>query len=68
LFAILLVLTSKYVYDTNSNHNFETIIEGKLYKLGVIPQDEIVSYVKKCHIKSIVDLRFPATTDLKNNA
>jgi protein tyrosine phosphatase (PTP) superfamily phosphohydrolase (DUF442 family) len=67
LFAILLVLTGKYVYDMNINHNFETITEGKVYKSGVIPPDEIASYVKKYHIKSIVDLRFPGTADLKNN-
>jgi protein tyrosine phosphatase (PTP) superfamily phosphohydrolase (DUF442 family) len=67
LFAILLVLTGKYVYDMNINHNFETITEGKVYKSGVIPPDEIESYVKKYHIKSIVDLRFPGTADLKNN-
>jgi protein tyrosine/serine phosphatase len=51
----------------NINHNFETITEGKVYKSGVIPPDEIASYVKKYHIKSIVDLRFPGTADLKNN-
>jgi protein tyrosine phosphatase (PTP) superfamily phosphohydrolase (DUF442 family) len=67
LCAILLVLTGKYVYDMNINHNFETITEGKVYKSGVIPPDEIESYVKKYHIKSIVDLRFPGTADLKNN-
>ncbi|WP_379856085.1 dual specificity protein phosphatase family protein [Flavobacterium xylosi] len=51
----------------NINHNFETITEGKVYKSGVIPPDEIESYVTKYHIKSIVDLRFPGTIDLKNN-
>jgi hypothetical protein len=51
----------------NINHNFETITEGKVYKSGVIPPDEIESYVKKYKIKSIVDLRFPGTADLKNN-
>lgn len=57
----------KYYYDMNINHNFETITDGKVYKSGMIPPDEIESYVKKYHIKSIVDLRFPGTTDLKNN-
>ncbi|MGH2665424.1 dual specificity protein phosphatase family protein [Flavobacterium sp.] len=57
----------KYVYDMNINHNFETITEGKVYKSGVIPPDEIADYVKKYHIKSIVDLRFPGTADLVNN-
>lgn len=65
--AVLLVLVGKYVYDMNINHNFETITEGKVYKSGVIPPNEIDSYVKKYHIKSIVDLRFPGTGDDVNN-
>ncbi len=65
--AIVLIFVGKYVYDMNINHNFKTITEGKVYKSGVIPPDEIESYVKKYHIKSIVDLRFPGTNDLVNN-
>ncbi|WP_395060737.1 dual specificity protein phosphatase family protein [Flavobacterium sp.] len=64
---IILFFVGKYVYDMNINHNFETITEGKVYKSGVIPPDEIESYVKKYNIKSIVDLRFPGTADLVNN-
>jgi predicted protein tyrosine phosphatase len=67
LLAIILFFGGKQIYDMNINHNFETITEGKVYKSGVIPPDEIESYVKKYHIKSIVDLRFPGTADLKNN-
>ncbi len=70
LFSIILIVVlcvGKYVYDMNINHNFETITEGKVYKSGVIPPDEIASYVSKYHIKSIVDLRFPGTNDLVNN-
>lgn len=67
LLALLLVFVGKYVYDMNINHNFETITEGKVYKSGVIPPDEIESYVKKYHIKSIVDLRMPGTNDLVLN-
>ena len=65
--AIIFVLVGKYVYDMNINHNFETITEGKVFKSGVIPPNEIDSYVKKYHIKSIVDLRFPGTGDDVNN-
>ncbi|WP_091092705.1 dual specificity protein phosphatase family protein [Flavobacterium gillisiae] len=67
LLALLFVFIGKYVYDMNINHNFETITEGKVYKSGVIPPDEIESYVKKYHIKSIVDLRMPGTNDLALN-
>jgi hypothetical protein len=67
ILALVLVLVGKYVYDMNINHNFETITESKVYKSGVIPPDEIESYVKKYHIKSIIDLRFPGTGDDVNN-
>lgn len=65
--AVVLILVGKYVYDMNFNHNFETITEGKVYKSGVIPPSEIDTYIKKYHIKSIIDLRFPGTGDDVNN-
>ena len=65
--VVIFVLVGKYLYDMNINHNFETITEGKVYKSGVIPPSEIDSYVKKHHIKSIIDLRFPGTGDDVNN-
>lgn len=67
LFLVAAVYGAKYVYDMHVNHNFETITEGKVYKSGVIPPDEIADYVKKYKIKSIVDLRFPGTGDDVNN-
>lgn len=66
-FLVVIVGVSKYVYDMHINHNFETITEGKVYKSAVIPPNEIADYVKKYHIKSIVDLRFPGTGDEVNN-
>ena len=63
LLFVVAVGVGKYVYDMHINHNFETITEGKVYKSGVIPPDEIADYVKKYKIKSIVDLRFPGTGD-----
>jgi protein tyrosine/serine phosphatase len=67
LVVVVLGITGKYVYDRHINHNFMTITEGKVYKSGVIPPDEIADYVKKYKIKSIVDLRFPGTGDDVNN-
>ena len=67
VFMLLLIGGGKYVYDMHINHNFETITEGKVYKSGVIPPEEIADYVKKYNIKSIVDLRFPGTGDDVNN-
>lgn len=67
LLGIIIIGVSKYVYDMNINHNFETITGGKVYKSGVIPPNELESYIKKYGIKSVVDLRFPGTADLVNN-
>lgn len=67
LLIVVLIGVGKYVYDRHINHNFMTITDGKVYKSGVIPPDEIADYVKKYHIKSIVDLRFPGTGDDVNN-
>lgn len=65
--TIIFIFVGKYVYEMNINHNFETISEGKVYKSGVIPPDELESYITKYHIKSVVDLRFPGTGDDVNN-
>lgn len=67
LLAVVLVWVGKYIYDININYNFETITEGKVYKSGVIPPNQLPDYIKKYHIKSVVDLRFPGTADLENN-
>ena len=66
--AIFVLLgVGKYIYDVNINHNFKTISAGKVYKSGVIPPDELASYIKEHQIKSVIDLRFPGTDDLVNN-
>lgn len=69
LFVVIIIAfgIGKYVYDMHINHNFETITDGKVYKSGVIPPDEIDDYVKEYKIKSIIDLRFPGTGDEVNN-
>jgi len=67
VFVVILVLVGKYVYDVNINYNFKEITENKVYKSGVIPPNKIEDYTKKYHIKSIIDLRFPGTTDTINN-
>ncbi len=65
--VIAAIIFAKNYYDMYINHNFETIAEGKVFKSGVLPPNEIADYVKKYKIKSIVDLRFPGTGDLVNN-
>jgi protein tyrosine/serine phosphatase len=56
-----------YFYDYKINHNLKVISEGKVYKSGVIPPNDIADFVKEHNIKSIIDLRFPGTADLVNN-
>ncbi|PHX61943.1 MAG: protein phosphatase [Flavobacteriales bacterium] len=56
-----------YFYDYKINHNFKVISEGKVYKSGVIPPEDIADFVKEHQIKSIIDLRFPGTGDDVNN-
>ena len=56
-----------YFYDYKINHNLKVISEGKVYKSGVIPPDDIADFVKEHNIKSIIDLRFPGTGDEVNN-
>ena len=56
-----------YFYDYKINHNFKVISEGKVYKSGVIPPEDIANFVKEHQIKSIIDLRFPGTGDDVNN-
>lgn len=59
--------TKSYFYDYKINHNLKVISEGKVYKSGVIPPEDIADFVKEHHIKSIIDLRFPGTGDDVNN-
>ena len=65
--VIVVLIFGKNYYDMYINHNFETIEQGRVFKSGVLPPNEIADYVKKYKIKSIVDLRFAGTADLVNN-
>lgn len=67
LLAVVLIVVGKYLYDTNINHNFKAVTEGKVYKSGAIPIDQLPGYIEKYNIKSVIDLRFPGTDDLVNN-
>jgi len=65
--VLVIIIIAKNNYDMYVAHNFEVISEGKVFKSGALPPDDIDDYVKKYNIKSIVDLRFPGTADLENN-
>ena len=65
--VIVLIGVGKYVYDVNIDRNFEPVSEGKVYRSGTMKPEQLVEYMKKYHIKSVVDLRRPGTNDLVNN-
>ena len=65
--VIAAIIGGKQFYDYKVNHNFKVISEGKVFKSGVIPPDDIANFVKEHKIKSIIDLRFPGTGDDINN-
>lgn len=65
--VVVLIVVGKYVYDTNINHNFKPVTEGKVYKSGAIPIDQLPGYIEKYGIKSVIDLRFPGTDNLVDN-
>ena len=71
LVSVIVIATlfwaKSYFYDYKINHNFKVISEGKVYKSGVIPPEDIADFVKEHKIKSIIDLRFPGTGDDVNN-
>jgi protein tyrosine/serine phosphatase len=66
--VLLALIAGGYkLYDVYVNYRFMAISEGKVYKSGVIPPDEIAGFVAKYKIKTIIDLRGPVTTDTINN-
>lgn len=67
LVIVALFWAKSYFYDYKINHNLKVISEGKVYKSGVIPPEDIADFVKEHQIKSIIDLRFPGTGDDVNN-
>ena len=64
---VLMAVGAYQIYNVYFNYRLMTITEGKVYKSGVIPPDKLDDFVEKYHIKSIIDLRGPVTTDLVNN-
>lgn len=48
-----------YVWYVKFDYRFETIDPGKVYKSAAMPPDKIDDYLRKYHIKTVVDLRRP---------
>lgn len=54
-----LALVVGYVWQVHFNYRFETIDPGKVYKSAAMPPDRIDGYLRKYHIKTVIDLRRP---------
>lgn len=46
-----------YVWYVHFHYRFETIDENKVYKSAAIPPDKLAYYIRKHHIKTVIDLR-----------
>jgi len=54
---VFVVFAANYVWHSVLNYGFATIEPGEVYKSAEMPPDKIDSYLKKYHIKTVVDLR-----------
>lgn len=68
LFAVVVILVVKNVYNTHLNYNFKTITNDKVFSSGVIPPEKIKDYVEDNNIKTIIDFRHPEIIDELNPA
>ena len=48
-----------YVWYAHYNYRFDVITEGKVYKSGTIPPEQIADYLLKYKIKTVIDFRHP---------
>ncbi|MFN0006999.1 MAG: dual specificity protein phosphatase family protein [Planctomycetota bacterium] len=53
----LLALLGRYEYWVEVEHRFQTITEGRLYKSGEMPSEELVDRVGSLGIRTVIDLR-----------
>ncbi len=68
LFAVILILVAKNLYNKHLNYNFKTITDDKVFSSGVIPPEKIKDYVEDNNIKTIIDFRHPEIIDELNPA
>ena len=65
--AFILTTGGIYVYQVHFNYRFRTVDNDKVYRSGTIPPEKLGEYIKKYHIKSIIDLRSPGEGDASDN-
>ena len=54
--ALLLLFGASYFLYMEEQENFHTVREGGAYRSAKLDRDEIEYYIKKYHIKSILNL------------
>lgn len=61
--ALVLSAVGYYVYQTHVNHNLVVVAEGKFYKTSAMDPDDLIDFVEKYKIKTVIDLRMPGLED-----
>jgi protein tyrosine phosphatase (PTP) superfamily phosphohydrolase (DUF442 family) len=49
-------------------HRFDTVTEGRVYKSGAMPEDELLERVEEHGIRTVIDLRMYYPDDVKREA
>ncbi len=58
IFLLFIVfVSSTYLFYMEENGNFHVVEKNVLYRSGQLDRDEYIYYIKKYHIKSIINLR-----------
>ena len=66
--GIILIVSGFVFWHFNLNHAYRVITEGKVYKSGLIPPDELEKYLIPNKIKTVIDLLEPNLHDALNPA
>jgi predicted protein tyrosine phosphatase len=56
LLVVTLVSTS-YLYWVYVNHRFLTVVENNVFRTAEMPPDELVEFVGKHHVRTVIDFR-----------
>jgi len=66
--VLAIIIGGISIYKTHIIYNFDTITEGKVYKSGALPLDQLPGYLYKYNIKTVIDLREGGVVDPLNPA
>lgn len=60
VFIVLFLVFAYFMYRSSVfriTENFDTVVEGKLYRSAQLNEDELEGFIKKYHIKTVISLR-----------